>query len=104
MANDPKNKITDYMTDQGRALDEKTRLMSGPQKEWYLACDTLHRALKWGSYKELKETDERCMAAYQGRRSDDMVEMMKADKDKGALQVGVDGKVHEYQKGRQSND
>ena len=33
MANDPKNKITDYMTDQARALDEKTRLMSGPQKE-----------------------------------------------------------------------
>jgi hypothetical protein len=102
MANDPKNKITDYMTNEKLALDEKTRLMSGPQKEWYLACDTLHRALKWGSYKELKETDERCMAAYQGRRSDDMVEMMKADKDKGAIQVGVEGKVREYQKERQS--
>jgi hypothetical protein len=33
-----------------------------------------------------------------------MVEMMKADKDQGAMQVGVDGKVHEYQKGRQSNE
>jgi hypothetical protein len=31
-----------------------------------------------------------------------MVEMMKADKDKGAIQVGVEGKVREYQKERQS--
>ena len=104
MANDPKNKITDYMTNEKVAPDEKSRLMSGPQKEWYLEQDTEARILKWGSSKALKEMDQKNMAAYQGRRSDDLVEMMRADQDKGAIQVGVDGTAHEYQKRRTQDD
>jgi hypothetical protein len=104
MPNDPKNKITDYMTDPTKAPDEKSRLMSGPQKEWYLEQDTEFRVLGWGSSKALKEVDQKNMAAFQGRRSDDLVEMMKADQDQSAIQVGVEDKVREYQKGRQGGE
>ena len=101
MANDPKNKITDYMTNPEVAPDEKSRLMSGPQKEWYLEQDTEFRVLGWGSSKSLKETDQKNMAAYQGRRSDDLVEMMKADKDLSAIQAGTRPEAEKYLKGRQ---
>ena len=60
MGNDPKNKLTDYMTQ-----------------------------------------DEKAMMALQGKRSDDIVAMMKADQDQGSLNVGVEAKAKEYVKNRQ---
>lgn len=101
MANDPKNKLTDYMTQDGKATTERTRLMSKEQKEWYLACDTLNLVLKWGTYASLKAQDEKAMMALQGKRSDDIVAMMRADQDQGSLTVGVEGKAKEYVKHRQ---
>ena len=101
MGNDPKNKLTDYMTQDQKATTERTRLMSKEQKEWYLACDTLSMVLGWKTYGQLKAQDEKAMMALQGKRSDDIVAMMKADQDQGSLNVGVEAKAKEYVKNRQ---
>lgn len=75
MADDPKGKLTDFITSGQTNPEEKTRIICKEQKEWYLACQVLgsKKGLDMDFFNELVELDMRDMMSYQGKRSEEVV-------------------------------
>jgi hypothetical protein len=75
MTDDPKTWLTRFLTEGTKQSDEKTRVMSKEQKDFYLLFEFLGSklGLDLAFYKEIAEIDMRVMMSYQGRRSDDVV-------------------------------
>ena len=95
---DPKQKLTRWLTDvpeyDGPSDDAGTRLMSKEQKAFYNYYKTLYevlnkRGINVPILKTLVDRDERMMMAYQGRRSDDVVEALRSVKQEEKINSGV---------------
>ena len=79
MVEDPKKKLTDFITSGSDEPEQKTRIISKEQMAFTMAF------LSAGEIEELDvsfmqreaEKAELLMMSYQGRRSDDVVEMTK---------------------------
>lgn len=75
MGDDPKSRLTQFITDGRTSPEEKTRIISPAQKEWYLFCQMLGSkdGLDIPFFTALAEADMRDMMSYQGKRSEEVV-------------------------------
>ena len=92
MPEDPKTIVTRTLAQENdvpEVAEIKTRLMSRQQKAWDSAQDKMIKAWDWDFLKREKIQDERLMMAYQGRRSDDLVEVAKSSGDNKVLSRGI---------------
>lgn len=92
MGPDPKTIVTETLAtknDDPNIAEIKTRLMSRQQKAWDAAQDKMILAWDWDFLKREKIQDERLMMAYQGRRSDDLVEVAKSADNNKLLTRGI---------------
>jgi len=108
MANDdPLAWLTRFITDGTTAPDEKTRVMSKEQLEFYYAYTFLgsEEGLGIGMYKELVEIDQRLMMSYKGLRSDDVVHALTSLQEKEDENVGLQPlKQHFKKKEQEASD
>jgi hypothetical protein len=86
---DPKTKLTNWLTTVPSDREAGTRLMTREQKGFYLGYIALAEVLDIPFFKEVVELDERLMMAYQGRRSDDVVEALRVVKESDKINTGV---------------
>jgi hypothetical protein len=88
MPDDPKTKLTQWLTEGAEDPTEKSRIMSKEQAEFYHAYRFMAKVLKIPEYQEFVEIDEVIMEAYQGKRSEEVVSAMKSIGDATASDVG----------------
>lgn len=89
MPEDPKTKLTNWLTKVDADEEAGTRLMNKEQKAFYLGYMALADELDIDFFKEVVMLDERLMMAYQGRRSDDVVIALSKIKDDEPKDVGL---------------
>jgi hypothetical protein len=75
MTDDPKTWLTKFLTTGTSQTDEKTRVMSKEQKDFYVLFEYLGSkdGLDLKFYQTIADIDMRVMMSYEGRRSDDVV-------------------------------
>lgn len=72
--------------------------MSKEQKSFYLGYKALGDELDIPFFKRIVELDERLMMAYEGRRSDDVVESLRSVKQEDKINTGVQPVQEELRK------
>lgn len=89
MAEDPKMMLTRWLTKVDSDKESGTRLMSKEQKAFYLGYMALGEELDIDFFREMVQLDERLMMAYQGRRSDDVVEALRSVRETDKINTGI---------------
>ena len=74
---DARERLTDFLTRGRDQPEQKTRVTCREQAEMYYAYLNLGREPGLEFFREEAETDMEIMMSLEGRRSDDIVEMMK---------------------------
>ena len=95
---DPKQRLTEWLTAVDAKDEAGTRLMSKEQKNFYLGYKALGQELDIPFFIDIINLDERLMAAYQGRRSDDVVEALRSVKQEDKVNTGVQPVQEELRK------
>jgi len=98
MVEDPKTKLTNWLTEVPAEKEAGTRLMSREQKAFYLGYSALATELDLPFFRNIVELDERLMMSYQGRRSDDVVEALRSVKEPDRVMSGVQPVTEELRK------
>lgn len=104
MVEDPKTKLTNWLTTVPSDREAGTRIMSKEQKAFYLGYSAVAKELDIPFFQAIVELDERLMMAYQGRRSDDVVEALRAVKEPDKLMSGVQPVTEELRKRYKSSE
>ena len=105
MPEDPKTRLTQFITTGEDATEQKTRMISKEQ----LAMDMAFASagdipeLEVPHMKRIAERSELVMMSYQGRRSDDVVEMTKGLEEKDLIRAGVQPMVDYVKNKRTAN-
>lgn len=86
---DPKTLLTKWLTKVDSDKESGTRLMSKEQKAFYMGYMALGEELEIEFFKDMVKLDERLMMAYQGRRSDDVVEALRSVKEADKINSGI---------------
>jgi hypothetical protein len=101
---DPKTKLTNWLTAVPAEDESGTRLMSKEQKDFYVGYKALGRELDIPFFEKIVDLDERLMMAYQGRRSDDVVESLRSVKQEDKINTGVQPVQEELRKRYKSQE
>lgn len=99
MKEDPRDKLTNFITTGGKSPEEKTRIMCKEQAEFYYAYLNLGAEPGLEFFKEEAERDMRLMMSLEGKRSDDIVEMFKHIDRTDMFDVGLQP-ITDYNKSR----
>lgn len=99
MPEDPKEKLTKWLTEGLAPADDRlhldrTRMMFRGQKEWYHAA----LALEDDYFTQRVERDQQMMMAFKGKRSDDVVESLRSVHEDGKIMSGVQPVTEELRK------
>jgi len=102
---DPRDKYADFLTDESKSPDTQTRMMNRHQKNWTLANKYIgdRAGLSMSYRKKLAEQDERLMVAFQGRRSEEVVEATKAVEESKVRSTGIQA-VIDHKRARSDGD
>lgn len=105
MADNPQDKLTDFMTSGKTDPEQKTRMISREQLLFDMAYSEAgdDEALEVPHMKKTAERAELLMMAYQGRRSDDIVTMVRGLEESQILASGVQEVVRERKNRRAAN-
>jgi len=77
MPEDPKNKLTNWLTDGDKGDNtERTRVMTKEQMDLYLAYDMLENLFGLTYLKDIIKDDKKNMMAYQGKRSEEITDCL----------------------------
>jgi len=101
---DPKSAGMDWLVKGTEKPAEKTRMQSREQKEYYDGYIFVAEILDLPWLQKDAERDMVYMESFKGKRSDDIVEVVKGTDNKASLAVGIDGKAKEYVRDRQGTE
>lgn len=91
MPEDPKAVLTRFITSGDEEPDQKTRIVSREQMAFTIAWGDVGAIdeLEVPHMKDLAEKSEQLMMSFQGRRSDDIVEIARALDQQDMMATGV---------------
>lgn len=89
MAEEPKMLLTRWLTGVDSKDEAGSRVMSREQKAYYTGYKAFADELDIPFFTKMVDLDERIMMAYQGRRSDDVVEALRTVTEQSARDTGL---------------
>lgn len=104
MPEDPKTRLTKFITSGEDNPEQKTRLISREQLAFTFAYDFTGgiKELEVPEFKDMAAKSMLLMMSYQGRRSDDIVEMTRGLDEQQLLTTGVQEIISERKERRAS--
>lgn len=80
---------TEFLTDGENKPEQKTRVMTRDQKNYYHSRHWLAEVFLWDSAQKEAAIDQRVMMSYKGGRSDDIVEIARRGDKSAFIEGGV---------------
>jgi len=103
---DPISKLTDWITKGKEQTEEKTRVMSKEQLEFYYGYTSLGFEETFGlkMYEKLAQLDQTLMMAYKGGRSDDVVHALTCATEAEETDTGIQPLSEHFKRKKQKRE